>query len=70
MLVMETTREVAVTGDKSFQIGEGEDARGHFCRWERLFSCIGQLPPALNWAAPSQLGADSPHLPASEGTWG
>ena len=54
LVSMGTTRGVAVTGYKPPQIGEGGVATGHVRRWEQLFSCIGQLPPALSWAAPSQ----------------
>ncbi len=41
-------------------IGAECSARGHFRRWERSSYLIGQLPPALSWAAPSHLGAASP----------
>lgn len=57
---VETTRRMAVTGYKSSSIGVGQDARGHSRRWERSSYLIGKLPPALSWAAPSQLGTTPP----------
>ena len=58
---VDTTRKAAVYQLKVIaQIGVERGARGCFRRWERPSSLTGQLPPALNWAAPSQLGAVPP----------
>ena len=52
------------------QIGVCSGATGCLRRWEGPSRPTGQLPPASSWAAPSQLGADSPQSVCLNGCLG
>ena len=54
-------RVVSVTGYKPEAIAVCKGAMGHCRQWERLFSCIDRLTPALSRAYPGQLVVDPAH---------